>query len=513
MFSVTSESEIPDAATAHRTLPWKVEQIKATDGSDVLLAGKPDVLYPGQTVTFAGRGAPDRNMTVKLTLSRGDRKRTLSWSPSDRTTSPMTPRLYGQIAVNQLEANAWSRKHAKPYALHFRIPGETSSLLMLENEEDYQQFDIEPEENRSFIRTSPVRQLLNRRDRKSARPDTPLFTLLDRLEQTQHEVSLPASLRRLLEKKPSSFFSVDPRPLSTTVRTYDQLRNRYREALSDGEVSYDDVYEQVHRLRGDNRTDDAVRALSSLIEQHPGHTGHLRDVGYTLMAWEQPAHAYHLLLRSAMKRPGEPQVYLACARLLEQTGNVLQALAFYEIAHRGEWHDRFQQFQTVVAMEYNRFLEEHSGRSLPEEVSELISERKRGFRTATDLNSVDVATWIVWNTDRSDVDLHVEESTGEECYYENRTTDIGGWLTKDVTQGYGPELYVLEQAKPGAYEIWANYYSSTDDRVELRTRVFALVYRREPDGTLNTRRTVLTLDGTSDYEYIDEFEFRNEVQK
>ncbi len=57
---------------------------------------------------------------------------------------------------------------------------------------------------------------------------------------------------------------------------------------------------------------------------------------------------------------------------------------------------------------------------------------------------------ITWNTDTTDVDLHVIEPSGEECFYRHRNTRrSGGRLTQDVTQGYGPEMYVLP-ARPAA---------------------------------------------------------------
>jgi hypothetical protein len=57
-----------------------------------------------------------------------------------------------------------------------------------------------------------------------------------------------------------------------------------------------------------------------------------------------------------------------------------------------------------------------------------------------------------WRTDRTDVDLHVTDPSGEEALYFHPDTKIGGHLTADVTTGFGPEMFVLEKAIPGAYE-------------------------------------------------------------
>ena len=41
----------------------------------------------------------------------------------------------------------------------------------------------------------------------------------------------------------------------------------------------------------------------------------------------------------------------------------------------------------------------------------------------------------------------------------NRTT-IGGRVSRDFTQGYGPEEYMLRKAMGGTYQVKAKYYGS-----------------------------------------------------
>src|ERR1041384_7096116 len=82
---------------------------------------------------------------------------------------------------------------------------------------------------------------------------------------------------------------------------------------------------------------------------------------------------------------------------------------------------------------------------------------------------------ITWNTDATDVDLHVIEPSGEECFYSHPQTASGGRITQDVTQGYGPEMYVLKAAPEGRYVIRAKYFASDSNRTSARTKVQALV--------------------------------------
>ena len=48
-----------------------------------------------------------------------------------------------------------------------------------------------------------------------------------------------------------------------------------------------------------------------------------------------------------------------------------------------------------------------------------------------------------WDADATDMDLHVVEPSGEEAFYSHNRTTIGGLVSRDFTQGYGPEEYMV----------------------------------------------------------------------
>merc|ERR1719281_1718005 len=74
---------------------------------------------------------------------------------------------------------------------------------------------------------------------------------------------------------------------------------------------------------------------------------------------------------------------------------------------------------------------------------------------------LDVFVWLGWDTDHTDVDLHVKEPTGEEVNYShNHSRTTGARVSRDFTQGYGPEVYTLREAPKGKYDVEANYYAS-----------------------------------------------------
>lgn len=77
---------------------------------------------------------------------------------------------------------------------------------------------------------------------------------------------------------------------------------------------------------------------------------------------------------------------------------------------------------------------------------------------------LDVFVWLGWDTDHTDVDLHVKEPTGEEVFYShNRSATTGAHISRDFTGGYGPEVYTLPSAPKGTYRVETNYYASHQD--------------------------------------------------
>jgi uncharacterized protein YfaP (DUF2135 family) len=105
---------------------------------------------------------------------------------------------------------------------------------------------------------------------------------------------------------------------------------------------------------------------------------------------------------------------------------------------------------------------------------------------------------IMWDTDGTDVDLHVKEPTGEECYYGNPRTQIGGALDVDITTGYGPEVYTLASATKGTYKISAYYYSDNGNP-QTEVKVYVVLYEGTPNERILEFETMLTKTGVEVY--------------
>jgi len=131
----------------------------------------------------------------------------------------------------------------------------------------------------------------------------------------------------------------------------------------------------------------------------------------------------------------------------------------------GEWA---QGIEVISIMEANNILRKFKSVGGK---TELIH---KSFRQLLD---VDLRVAVSWNIDAADMDLHVDEPSGQTASYRNRLTNIGGRMSNDMTNGYGPEEYILRKAAPGKYEIKMDYYSSDRANPNGAIVIRANIYR------------------------------------
>jgi Ca-activated chloride channel family protein len=189
-----------------------------------------------------------------------------------------------------------------------------------------------------------------------------------------------------------------------------------------------------------------------------------------------------LLFEKVLKlRPEEPQSYRDLALVLDQMEVFDRAVELLYHVVLNQW-DRFDGIEVIALMELNRILAraKRAGKGI-----------SRVDKRLTKLLDVDVRIILTWDTDLTDMDLWVTEPSGEKADYSNNNTTIGGLVSRDFTQGYGPEEYVLKKSMAGKYKIEANYYGSSaptlTGAVTLQVDIFTN-YGRE-----NEQRQTLTL--------------------
>lgn len=521
VFSVVGEGEVASASRAHRKRSWRLKGLTIEGGDDLLIAGRPTVVYPGQPLLVCGRGAPEAGAKLRLSLERDGKTREVVVEGFRRLASELTARVYGAVAVAQIEElGPASERLARAYSIHYRVPGSTCSLLMLESEEDYRRFEIKPEDEARVVAEQPAGRAGEEARAELAGsladPKGGFLSFLAGLERSPI-LGFKASegFREALRAMPVEAFKVEPEALVCELRRRADVDSALLEALARRAIDYDSLTAESERRRKSGAPADALKALSTLVEHSPGDLVLMRDVAFSAMELELYGHAYHLLRRVASARPDEPQTYHNAALCLQEMGRADLALAYFEVALHGLWGGRFGELRTIVALDYLRLLRAIDKGEAASSVKEYARERARSLGQEIKLEDAALVITMSWNTDNTDIDLHVWEPdggffdwSGEHCFYENPRTSIGGRLTRDVTSGYGPEMYVLKTKRPGTYKVKARYFSSDANRASTRTKVYATIYQDWGTDQERVTRKVVTLERGKEMHSLVELEVR-----
>ena len=412
--------------------------------------------------------------------------------------SELTARLYGQVAVGQLEdLMSATQSESEAYARHFRVTGRTCSLLMLETEQDYQRFNIKPKDDALLVKTSSagaiVGQTLAELDGRLQDPKAQTEAWLDRLEKLSgFEFEMPPALGLAIKQMPTESFDVAVPRLVCTSQSREELSKKFFEVLNQQQLDYDAITAEANRRDEKFGAADALKVLSSLIENNPGDTVLTSDVAFSAVEWGLGGQAYPLLKRVADARPYLPHTYQAIGHCLAELGQADLAMIYYEVAMNGQWNPRYQDVARIVGVEYLHLLKRIAAQELTTSVPRYAEARLESLSDSLGIGNPDLIVTMMWNTDRTDVDLHVLEPSGQECYYKQPNIRGGGKITRDVTEGFGPEMYLLPTGQHGKYVVKANFYGSDANRTTARTKVYVTVY--ESFGTKResvSRKTVI----------------------
>ncbi len=499
LFTITGQSEMNKVGKAINYLPWKIESISVDGSDDFLVDGNVQYLYPNQGLKIAGKGTLKKSSKVKLTISQGQETSVLVMPINAVLKSELAFRAYGEMATAQIENfGHYSEKTAIAFAKHFGVARQTCAFLMLETPEDYEQYNIQYQEEAYFVQSTRVADLLRELSDRFAHllGDAKLNfkASLEKLEKTMGvEFSITASLENLVSQLPLSSFQVMQEPLVCDVRTQAQILPSDYDSLKQSRLNYDYVNKLADTRFNDNGAHDALKMLSSLVEKNPGNTVMTRDVAYNAMKWNLYSQAYFLFKRAGNSRPYEPQTYVAMGKCLAEMGNYDFAAIMFEIVLNGQWDSRFGDIHKIASLEYLEVIDK-ALKSQNFKLRDYAEQRRQSLIKSTGIDKADLVVVITWNTDNTDIDLHVLEPSGEECYYENPETKLGGLLTQDVVQGYGPEMYVMEHAKRGKYQVSAHYFSSDRNRASARTKVYATVYENWGTSRQKKREQILVLE-------------------
>ena len=192
----------------------------------------------------------------------------------------------------------------------------------------------------------------------------------------------------------------------------------------------------------------ALRILSNLAELGLDDPALLRVLAHRLVQAGRADLALALFERALELRPEEPQsrrdLALVCAEL-KQFQRAVDLL--WEVVSQ-PWDGRFPEIELIALSELN---------GIAAACGQPLDLGKVHPRLRTNL-PLGLRAVLTWDADNCDIDLWVVDPNGEMAKFDHPLTYQGGRMSKDFTQGYGPEEFILRAPKPGVYQVKINYY-------------------------------------------------------
>lgn len=201
--------------------------------------------------------------------------------------------------------------------------------------------------------------------------------------------------------------------------------------------------------------DLGLQVLSNIAEMELENAAMLRILGYRLAQSGFLGLSSEVFEKVLELRPEEPQSFRDLALVSARSGKYKKAVDLLYYVVTNSWDNRFQNIEVIALMEINQIIAraKRNGKKI-KDIAAAVDPR------LLKLLDVDMRIVLTWDEDLTDIDLRVIEPTGEEAYFGNKHTRIGGLVSNDFTEGYGPEEYLLKKAIPGRYKIMAEYFGS-----------------------------------------------------
>ena len=224
-----------------------------------------------------------------------------------------------------------------------------------------------------------------------------------------------------------------------------------------------------------NRFDDTIyasRILSNITETDFDDYELLKVYAYQLQLNYQNDLAVFIFQRILELRPEDSQSYRDLALAYQKTGKCQEALDLFnsiitEEIYKNSKRRIFPGMQLIAQNEIKHLIQNYK------DDLDLSSIDKESL---AEIN-LDIRVVVDWNHNDTDIDLHIIDPNLEECFYSHPKTKLGGIMSPDMTQGFGPEEFVLEKAKKGDYFVKIKYYGDRYQKADNPTFMKVTIYK------------------------------------
>ncbi|MBZ4044757.1 TonB-dependent receptor plug domain-containing protein [Flavobacterium hibisci] len=242
-------------------------------------------------------------------------------------------------------------------------------------------------------------------------------------------------------------------------------------------------FDVAHFFYNQGDVKKALQVISNIADLGLENHQLYKTLTYTLRQWQDFEDASYTAKQVAKWRAHEPQSLRDYALAVEDAGKYQEAfdqlVKALEVNYYEEMSGQYEGVEDIILMDINRLITEHSG----------LNSGKLDKRYMAKM-PVDIRIIMNWNLIDVDLDLHIIEPNGEECYYGNKETQTGARFSKDFTQGYGPEQYLIRNSIKGKYQIKTNYFGETELTENGPATVMVEIYTTKAGKTVRTLKTI-----------------------
>ncbi|MDO5971513.1 VIT domain-containing protein [Flavivirga aquimarina] len=285
------------------------------------------------------------------------------------------------------------------------------------------------------------------------------------------------------------------RTKNEAYKKYLELRKKYRNTPT----FFIDIAEFFESI---NEYELAVQIITNLIEIDIDNHELMRALAYKLESLEKNHLTVHVYKEILKLRPEEPQSYrdLALAyeniREYQKAFDLLYKIIDGELLEKDE-DERFYGIEQIAYVEACHMVTKY-GRKI-----KLDYNQKRLIK---DLK-VDVRVVIDWNHNNTDLDLWVENPNAEKILYSNKNSKNGGRLSEDMTEGYGPEEFMIKKAFKGDYNILIDYYGDEVQKISGPTTLKVTMFTNYGSKNETKKVKILRLDKEEDELEVGKIKF------
>lgn len=243
-------------------------------------------------------------------------------------------------------------------------------------------------------------------------------------------------------------------------------------------------YQQADSVR-------ALRILSNMAELDLENADLYKVMAYKLKQTHNYPAALFITEKVLQWRPMDAQSYRDYALALADVGRYQEALDnLYKVltqSYNTQTANRDEGIEEIILAEINQLITKHGRQLNTKQIDKQLIQSL----------PIDIRVVLNWNKNDTDIDLWVTDPDGEKCYYSHPQTAIGGKMSDDFTEGYGPEQFLLKKAIKGKYKIEVNYYGDSQVTVSGPTTVTAEIYTRYATGKEERKLIVLPLESSN----------------